>query len=256
MRKTLKKTNILFHQCKTFDFLKKIILESGFRASYADELIENYEVKILMVSFSNVALFESENQINYGKYSIGLTKEWGIKNELEPVIYTYDKSVSGRTFMENLIITGRMKINESINDTSRDMKITNLFDNTINNLAYLKSHLIINKKGKEFVAYNDREWRFVHKHGEYNHLIFKINFLTNNSNPDYNKHKPFIKPYTLKPVLHFELNDLKFIIVDKKTQKKIIFKLLFQRFGKEKVLDKIISGEIDILSRETIWNNL
>ena len=72
----LKKTNTLFHSTKKYEYLKNILKESGFKASYADEKIESYEVKILMVSFSNVALFESKSQLNYGDYAIGLTKEW------------------------------------------------------------------------------------------------------------------------------------------------------------------------------------
>lgn len=256
MSTNLKKTSTLFHSCRKFEFLKSIIRENGFRASYADEIIENKQVKTLMVSFSNVALFESESQINYGKYAIGLTKEWGIKNELEPVIYTYNKSITGSTYMENVMITGRMKVRECVNNPDLNGKITTLFNNSLNNLEYLKSYIVTNQKGQEFIAYNDREWRYVHKHDKYNSLIFKMNFLTGKVNSDFEKHKPYKKPYTEKAVLKFELEDLKFIVVDKKKQKKIIFNLLFKTFGKEKVMDKIVEGEIDILSRDTIWNNL
>ncbi|WP_178983661.1 abortive infection system antitoxin AbiGi family protein [Winogradskyella helgolandensis] len=256
MPNNLKRTNTLFHSCKKFESLKNIIRENGFRASYADELIENHEVKTLMVSFSNVALFESESQINYGKYAIGLTKEWGIKNELEPVYYTYENSITGNSFMENVMIAGRMKVRECINNPDLDSKITTLFDNSINSLEYLKSYIVTNQKGQEFIAYNDREWRYVHKHDKYNALIFKTNFLTGKVNSDYDKHKPYNKPYTEKAVLVFGLKDLKFIIVDKKKQKKIIYSLLFKAFGKENVMEKILDGEIDILSRDTIWNNL
>ena len=256
MSKKLKKTNTLFHSCKKFEFLKSVIKESGFKASYADEIIDDNEVKTLMVSFSNVALFESESQINYGKYAVGLTKDWGIKNELEPVIYTYDSSINGASFMENMNITGRMKVRECVNNPALDDKVTTLFVNSINFLEYLKPYIVTNQKGEEFIAYNDREWRYVHKHDKYNPLIFKTSFLTGKPNPDYDKHKPYKKPYTENVVLTFELEDLKFVIVDKKKQKKIIYKLLFKRFGKEIVMEKIMNGEIDILSRDTMWNNL
>lgn len=256
MSKKLKKTNTLFHSCKKFEFLKSVIGESGFKASYADEIIDNNEVKTLMVSFSNVALFESENQVNYGKYAVGLTKDWGIKNELEPVIYTYVNSINGANFMENMNIAGRMKFRECIDNPDLDKKVTKLFDNSINFLEYLKPYVVTNQKGEEFIAYNDREWRYVHKNGEYNPLIFKNSHLTGKSNPDYDKHKPYKKPYTENVVLTFELTDLKFIIVDKKKQKSIVYKLLFRKFGKEKVMEQIMNGEIDILSRDTIWNNL
>ena len=201
MTKTLKRTNTLFHSCKRFGYLKSIINEGAFKASYSDEIINNQEVKTLMVSFSNVVLFESESQINYGKYAIGLTKEWGIKNELEPVIYTYENSLIGNSFMQNMIITGRMKVRECKLNGDLDSKITTILANSINGLEYLKPYIVKNKKGREFVAYNDREWRFVHKHGKHNPLIFKSSFLTGKTNPDYEKHKPYKKPYTEETVL-------------------------------------------------------
>lgn len=256
MPNKLKKTNTLFHSCKKFEFLKSIIKENGFKASYADEIIDNNEVKTLMVSFSNVALFESESQINYGKYAIGLTKDWGIRNELEPVIYTYADSINGASFMQNMNIAGRMKVRECVGNPELDSKVRTILDNSINFLEYLKPYVVKNQKGEEFIAYNDREWRYVHKHGAYNPLIFKNSHLTGKSNPDYEKHKPYKKPYTANAVLNFELNDLKYVIVEKKIQKKIIYDMLFKKFEKDNIMDKIMNGELDILSRDTIWNNL
>lgn len=81
-------------------------------------------------------------------------------------------------------------------------------------------------------------------------------FLTGRKNEDFEKFEPYVKPYTKNVVLEFELDNLKFIIVNKKQQKNIIYQLLFKRFGKDTVMDKIVKGEIDILSRDMIWNNL
>lgn len=256
MTRKLKRTNTLFHSSKKFEFLKSIITEGGFKASYGDEIIDSHEVKTLMVSFSNVALFESESQINYGKYAIGLTKDWGVKKGLEPVFYTYENSLNGSSFMENVIISGRMKVRECKDKQDLDDKMTIIFDNSINSLKYLKPYHVKNQKGQEFIAYNDREWRFVYKEGEYNPLIFKKNFLTGEANNDYEKHELFKKPYTKEIVLEYDLEDLKFIIVDKVIQKKTIYHLLFRKYGKEKTMAAIINGSLDILSRENIWDNL
>ncbi len=235
MTQKLKKTSTLFHSTKKYEHLKNILKESGFKASYADEKIESHEVKILMVSFSNVALFEAKSQINYGEYALGLTKEWGIKNELEPVIYTYENSITGNTFMENVHISGTIA---TLYPHTADCRM--LLDNSINNLQYLKQYIVKKRNGKEFIAYNDREWRYVHKHDKYNSLIFKDNFLNGNPNPDYKKHEPFIKPYT-NIVLNFDLEDIKFIIIKNKNQKKTIVAILSKRFSKEKVFNQIIN---------------
>jgi hypothetical protein len=261
MSSELKQTNILFHSILEYENLLKIIDNKGFKASYADEKIEELNVKLLMISFSNVALFESRTQINYGDFALGLTREWGQESGLEPVIYTYANSVIGKSFMETMTLAGRKVVRmELLEKNEVNSSITSDFssvlDNSINMLMYLKSIKVKDKKGNEFIAYNDREWRFVHKHGNVNPMIFETNFLTEKPNPIYEKAKSYDKPYTNEVVLPFELSDLKYIVAQKKEQKKEIFDKLCASFGKEKVLENIVNGDLEILSRDTIWNNL
>jgi len=87
----LKKLNTLFHSTKKVSSLKSII-KNGFATSYALEKIGDRNVLIAMISFSNIPLVESRSQVDYGKYSIGLSRSWGIKNSLHPVTYTYKNS--------------------------------------------------------------------------------------------------------------------------------------------------------------------
>lgn len=261
MSSELKQTNILFHSISKYENLLKIIDDKGFKASYADEKIEEHNVKLLMISFSNVALFESRTQINYGDFSLGLTREWGQENGLEPVIYTYENSLTGKSFMETMNIAGRKvvrmelleknEINKSITSDFRS-----ILDNSVNMLMYLKPIKVKDKKGNEFIAYNDREWRFVHKYGDVNPMIFETNFLNGKPNPIYEEAKSYDKPFTSDVVLSFKLSDLKYVVVQQKDQKKEIFDKLCDSFEKEKVLENIVNGDLEILSRDTIWNNL
>ena len=64
------------------------------------------------------------------------------------------------------------EINKSITSDFRS-----ILDNSVNMLMYLKPIKVKDKKGNEFIAYNDREWRFVHKYGNVNPMIFETNFL-------------------------------------------------------------------------------
>lgn len=170
MEKKFKKTNTLFHSIREFSSLIDIISDRGFKASYADESISGYNVKILMVSFSNVALLESQSQVNYGDFSIGLTLEWGMKNGLEPVIYTYNKSYIGATFFENYYVAAKdsaiLRVLDE-NGKAKDenfgliMDLDQISENSYNILMHLKPYLVTNKSGNEFIAYNDREWRFL-----------------------------------------------------------------------------------------------
>ena len=251
----LKKTNTLFHSIREYESLKNIIKQKGFKASYANEVIGEFNVKILMVSFSNVALFESKSQIDYGDFSIGLTKQWGMKNNLQPVVYTYEESELGISFMEIIIITGRSVVRMQ-SDSPLKNDLVKILDDNINIIQYLKNIMVKNKLGTEFSAFNDREWRFVHKHGNCNSLIWEKNFLDNTDFEEYKSPKLNEKPYTNEVVLNFELSDVKYIIVEENSQKREIFDLLSSSYGKNNVLDAIVNGDLDIISQNSLWDNL
>jgi hypothetical protein len=81
----------LFHFTKSLSALKGILIDK-FKLSYCRE---NYQLDYQehighypMVTFCDIPLSLARDQIGkYGSYAIGLTKEWGIKNKLNPVVY-------------------------------------------------------------------------------------------------------------------------------------------------------------------------
>jgi hypothetical protein len=264
MNTSLKKTNTLFHTLTQFDYLKQIVQDKGFKASYADEIISELNVKILMVSFSNVALFESETQINYGRYSIGLSLSWGKQKGLQPVLYTYSDSTMGRTFFENYFISEKdQTILTILDEKEREsqnigliLDLRQIAENSKKMLLYLKEDIVKNKKGDEFKAYNDREWRFVYEDIDHSSIIFERNFLNAGWIEEYQHAKSYPKPYTSNPVLLFELDDVKYVILETREEKKIILMTLFLSFGKEKVMERILNGNLDILTRRSLWDDI
>jgi hypothetical protein len=59
----------------------------------ATKLYDNY---FPMISFCDIPLALAKDQISkYGSYAIGLSKEWGISNQLNPVIYLESNSIIG-----------------------------------------------------------------------------------------------------------------------------------------------------------------
>ena len=114
----------------------------------------------------------------------------------------------------------------------------------------------MNKKGKEFIAYNDREWRFIYASSDAPSVIFECDMFSGAKFLDYEIAKQYPKPFTASPVLHFDLSDLKYIIVKTKSQKRTIVDILTVAFGYEQVIEKTVSGDLDILSRDTMWDNL
>ena len=103
--------NTLFHFTKKEAILG--ILNSGFRASFCLEFDESeghpIEAKyITMVCFCDLPISMLDNHINgykwvfkgkehefkgYGRFGLGMTKEWGIKNMLNPVTYVNPSSI-------------------------------------------------------------------------------------------------------------------------------------------------------------------
>lgn len=86
-------SNSIIHFTNSSEALKGI-LRNNFRITYCKETIQldkqTVTFHVPMVSFCDIPLFEIKNHIDsYGNYGLGLTKEWAIKNKLNPVIYIY-----------------------------------------------------------------------------------------------------------------------------------------------------------------------
>lgn len=96
---------ILFHFTAKDKLYK--ILNSSFQISYARERIlggsKIKEFAVPMVSFSDLRLSElKENIGTYGKFGIGLTKEWAVREGLNPVMYASDKSLFTESFLNGV----------------------------------------------------------------------------------------------------------------------------------------------------------
>lgn len=83
-------SNSLIHFTKNKSTLCGI-LENDFKIKYCLETINakrhQYIGAVPMVSFCDIPLSEVKDHIKkYGAYGIGLSKQWGIKNGLNPVL--------------------------------------------------------------------------------------------------------------------------------------------------------------------------
>ncbi|MBW2962136.1 abortive infection system antitoxin AbiGi family protein [Mesonia aestuariivivens] len=82
-----KKIPHLLQYTEELETIEKILKSKSFKPSYCKENFGNYEILIPMVSFCNIPLSLVPNFLYYGDYGIGLSQEWGIKNNIEPVKY-------------------------------------------------------------------------------------------------------------------------------------------------------------------------
>lgn len=278
----LKKLNTLFHSTTKMSVLKSII-KNGFAVSYAKEKIGDRNLLIAMVSFSNIPILESRSQVNYGHYSIGLKRTWGICNKLHPVTYTY-KNSEKEIFLSKLIQDfalfqiapelSTMKLNTKLFFENFSVNYVNLYESILklgnakeiekyfgeifsdlNDLQiYFKHYIDTNRKGKTVYCFNDREWRYVPN------LVPKIIFEKDASGQfeydEYKKYSTMKKPHLPNLVLNFELSDIEFIMVKKNSEIQGVVNELNRKFDKAKVQGAIMSGELSLFSFEKIHNSI
>lgn len=197
-------SNILWHQTKT-DSLKQILRTRSFRFSYSKEVIPGINVKIAfpMISFCNLPFAEFADYGNkYGGYSIGMSREWGIKNHFNPVLYCESTS--------NLIRNFAYVINslKSVVD-DRDK----IFD-VLECLAYIKpvedTLEVGNKKYSNYRFMDEREVR----------LVPNLKVLDENNIPpilDVEEYSEYKLKHNNKSLISnyisFDWSDLKYLIV-------------------------------------------
>lgn len=243
--------NSLFHFTSNIDNLLGI-LSNNFHSRYC---LENYSAfwpkkvaKKLNHHYSNIArpmtcfcdipLSSIRNHINvYGKYAIGLSKEWGRKKRISPVMYALNNSISARVIRDGLtcIDNGIEKSNKYLDalyaaaPTHKEDKKDKLIINLTGDLIRIDGELLDlmaftkiysgsffhgNKRYRNVCFYDEREWRHIPKlHHTIPNYISKDAYQNEVQRKEANSvlEKP---EYTLK----FEPSDIRYIIVNKENE--------------------------------------
>lgn len=147
--------NTLFHFTRNKDTLINILKTRFYPRLCLEEIIigtKSAKIAFPMVCFCDIPLSQIGNHAStYGKYAIGLKKEWAIKNGITPILYTHSTSLLCDNLRENL------------NDV-KGKKFDNLLFNLIYTAGFIKpysSSLSIKKKKIQVINYNEREWRYI-----------------------------------------------------------------------------------------------
>jgi len=93
----------LFHFVTNREYLVDI-LKNGFQPRYSLELLpipeKNIPVGILMKCFCDIPLgLIKKHLFSYGKYGIGISKDFSKKNGISPVLYVHDVSKTSRGYL-------------------------------------------------------------------------------------------------------------------------------------------------------------
>ena len=249
---TIKETlssDTLFHFTSKHEYLISI-LQSDFAPRYCLENLTmlgftqndkiQMEVAVPMVCFCDIPLSKIKFHLNcYGGYGIGMTKAWGIKNGISPVLYANPKSETVMVIKEILKIA-RLKVNQ-INDV-----IINL-GNSITHLTkfvkpYKGNFVHRGKTHRNRRYYDEREWRYVP-------IKASIAFLNKNEflDTDTRARADWVLNDNCK--LKFSPNDIEYIIVKNKSEVlqmiKDIMAIKYKYTDDEKMLlaSKIISKD-------------
>jgi len=153
--------NTLFHFTSSVELLKSII-ENGLYPRYCRETIyvsaqvgcAQAEVCMPMISFCDIPLSQiCDHVTKYGRYAIGLTKEWGLKKGVCPVLYYREGDRSYDAFLRSLDLA-----NKTGDDFTHNGLVTNLAE-----LGFLFKLYegISPKNGKITRFYDEREWRYI-----------------------------------------------------------------------------------------------
>lgn len=189
-----------FHRVKKYNIVE-LILEQGFKIFYCkEEIYRGKKVKsdyigIPMVSFCDIPLSNVAKN-HYGKCGIAMSRSWGIRKHLEPVLY-YPNDIKCQS--TKMIIKAA--------------------DNFLNNRKDYDSYRILGyskpmtkptkQNGQSSDNYAEREWRKVYANPAPLKWLTEAEYDVYRGNHNTPK-QPISTP------LHFNVNDIDFILVDKR----------------------------------------
>lgn len=204
-------SNTLIHFTNSKDSLKRI-LEENFRIFYCKETVilggKTSAWRVPMVSFCDIPLSEIKDHIEkYGNYGIGMTKEWGVRKGLNPVLYVAQTSSLSSSY-RHAFRTYAIETGDDVDDWSEEQR------SVVDILRYMKNYeATLERKGlsKENYRFSDeREWRFVPAHTERCDMVV--------SNDYYVGSESEVDAAVVDMRLDFEPNDIKYIIINDDTE--------------------------------------
>ncbi|HBN52706.1 MAG TPA: hypothetical protein DD456_01295 [Stenotrophomonas sp.] len=201
-------SSTLIHFANSKDALKGI-LENNFKIFNCKETIvldgKPVSLHIPMVSFCDIPLSKiKEHIIKYGSYGIGLRKEWAIANELNPVLYVSKKSALAKSY--------KVAFNHFVSDVSGELSKSSEEIQCIADIVrYIKNYEgDLTRKGTTIKSYrysDEREWRYVPCFKDYPDMVVSANWYMQKDN------KASCDSLLESLRLHFEPNDIKYIII-------------------------------------------
>jgi len=241
----------LIHFTSSKEALRSILIEN-FRVFYCRETIvfskKPITFHVPMVSFCDIPLSEIKSHISkYGRYGIGLTKEWGRKNGLNPVLYMSTDSHVSKNFTKAFIKFADRRKEESQEWTEEQKPLVDL-------IRYMKNYEgdLVRKSSttKNYRFSDEREWRFVPPVDSECELI-----LGQKTHADAAS-RAEVEATAEAIRLEFEPNDIKYIIIQNDSEIGEFIDHLRRAKGSKYTLEDVERLTTRILTAEQIENDI
>ncbi|AVP66357.1 hypothetical protein C3B64_19900 [Clostridium botulinum] len=158
--------NVLFKFMKELEYLKDIIKNKAIIPRYCQEDIEYLNVEGLekiafpMSCFCDIQLNKLEYHMEkYGEHGIGMNKEWGIREGLQPINYINSQSNLKKDFTHVFLKAMKLEYEGDLENT-----IDEYNNNLLTSLCYMKpicGKMIIQGKYEQRNFHDEREWRYI-----------------------------------------------------------------------------------------------
>lgn len=213
------------------------ILQEGMIPNFCKEEFStntsNYVVGIPMISFCDIPLTRTDIFTGrYGNHAIGLSKEWALRNGINPILYISNEDIISslrfyrsyelhlQTELRNIGSDGN-RISIDLNNPASVSNIVpfinhnNAKDANLNFWGYAKPYDGI-YKGKKQCNYEENEWRYVVKEG--NGIAWKWGENDYENWRGNRKEKPQPGAELKSKKLSFSIEDITHLIVEKDSQ--------------------------------------
>lgn len=193
-------SNTLFHFTKDLDTIKNILSDGLFWPIYCIEYDKGPNVDgtfnaFPMVCFCDIPLSQiSEHLSDYGKYGIGINKQWG-KEKISPITYYNHKDAIMRSLYD--------RISPTIKEKDRILWLSLL------KRYYGKTWSSSRRKYYNKVLYNEQEWRYIPRNIKVSDLCKRVKELDDFKAKDESAHLK-------KEGLCFTPDVIKYIFVESK----------------------------------------
>jgi len=243
-------SDYLFHFTKRYESIVSIMTEK-FKPFFCVEDISfmvdekrNITLAYPIVCFCDIPIERhTVHKITYGDYGIGLSKEWGLKNNFSIVNYSFPASLKSSGF--------RLLVEYYLDNQNRfDDSFKQLFGNPLNILIMTSKPyegLEFDKKtgkrtNKKVRFYNEREWRYLP-------LVDQLNWSLSldDYNGDYNAFLDAFETEQLKIQtkykLEFKVDDIKIIYLKTEIEKNQLLEEISAQYTESELIkiESIIS---------------